>query len=346
MAILLSSLFFVNYLWESVDHTVLGIWYGLTVVFNLARYATFSRFEKISANREQNAINYTFWHNLFFTGVLFSGLLWSVTIFFPFEHDPLRYMHFVIIVLILLISGTVTLNSSSAPLVYSYIAIMLIPSILHFTYTSGIEYATISIMLILYMFSMFRIVSGLNHTIISNIRMKIENQHLTLIDPLTGLWNRRQLYQFMDKLIPETKKKGVSFGILFFDLDDFKKYNDKNGHIAGDNLLKKTAEILKKETGPDDLSVRFGSEEFLVVFPGADAGKTGITAEQIRKRIKKETGISISGGITTFDPSLDVDGMIKRADRALYSSKSGGKNRITVAAPKAAKWANRPVRKS
>ena len=167
-------------------------------------------------------------------------------------------------------------------------------------------------------------------------------------DPLTGLLNRRGVeekileYHGKDKI---TTLAGVST-VLVLDLDHFKSLNDAYGHNVGDKVLKAVGEVLRLHTRGEDLAVRIGGEEFLVVLPNTPISSGNIVAEKLRKTIG---GIRIKtndSDIDTITASIGIDkyifkpdnqsaisefwGVVANADKALYQSKRDGRNRTTI----------------
>jgi diguanylate cyclase (GGDEF)-like protein len=124
-----------------------------------------------------------------------------------------------------------------------------------------------------------------------------------------------------------------------FDLDNFKKLNDSRGHLEGDRVLIKAAALVKETLREMDVAARYGGEEFALVLP--DTSRTGahVVAERIRRRIEERfrrrrggVPVTVSGGVACYpDDAASVEELIQRADQALYRSKAGGKNRITLA---------------
>lgn len=152
-------------------------------------------------------------------------------------------------------------------------------------------------------------------------------------DPLTGLANRRRLAEFLRDLDTET----VSFVML--DIDFFKKINDQYGHDAGDEVLSDLAEVLTGCVREGDMVARLGGEEFCVVFPDTELAIAGELAEKLRMAIevhefKTSAGsipVSISLGVAERLPNEANSAWIKRADEALYQSKTNGRNRVSLA---------------
>jgi len=162
------------------------------------------------------------------------------------------------------------------------------------------------------------------------------------IDPLTGLYNRRFLQEHTQQLISGVLRRKSQIGLLLCDLDYFKQVNDTYGHDAGDLLLKEVAIILRSSVRESDVVIRFGGEEFLVLFFDTEAGQAQQVAEKIRLAVEKmrvningETlHKTISVGLSEFPG--DTDGFwqaIKYADVALYQAKEQGRNRVLRFAP-------------
>ncbi len=167
-------------------------------------------------------------------------------------------------------------------------------------------------------------------------------------DPLTGLANRTVLFDRLSLEIARARRHGhpVALGIL--DLDAFKPFNDRYGHVAGDRLLVAVSQALLDSIRDTDLAARFGGDEFVVLLPEADATQAVTCLERIRLRIARarvagaEEGDTASAGIAVFDPtvrsSVSVSAWLRQADAALYAAKAAGRNRVLVAhgAPPAA----------
>jgi diguanylate cyclase (GGDEF)-like protein len=164
-------------------------------------------------------------------------------------------------------------------------------------------------------------------------------QLMSITDPLTGLLNRRYLEERLTEELNRSTRYNYSMSCLMIDIDDFKKYNDLNGHQAGDAALKITAHCLKATLRSADIACRYGGEEFCILLPQTSLTEAGVIAERMRQRVAETAYpygksqplglVSISIGISTFARHLDTaEKVISAADRALYNAKSQGKNRI------------------
>jgi diguanylate cyclase (GGDEF)-like protein len=155
-------------------------------------------------------------------------------------------------------------------------------------------------------------------------------------DPLTGLFNRRAMYQKIDFEIVRFKRSGKIFSFIMSDIDDFKKINDNYGHDCGDYTLKRITKILKKGLRGQDTVSRWGGEEFLILLPETEVNGAKKVAEKLRKMIEShpfnfeniEFKTTMTFGISQYIHDLGIDQTIKRADEALYKGKTSGKNKV------------------
>ncbi len=175
--------------------------------------------------------------------------------------------------------------------------------------------------------------------LISNLRLIEINRELSIRDPLTNLYNRRFLGEYLEKEIEKTRRSGVPLSVIMIDLDDFKQLNDRYGHEVGDLALKVVAGVIDKAIRKGDIAARFGGEEFLLVLP--ESAKEGATqlAERIRSSLERapittakggRLYITASFGVASFleDETGDAQRLIQIADNRLYEAKHGGKNAI------------------
>lgn len=162
---------------------------------------------------------------------------------------------------------------------------------------------------------------------------------LSRLDNLTGLLNRRAIFEQLQQLLA----LNASFSILLLDLDHFKSINDLHGHLVGDKALKQVALVLQQSLRQVDSLARIGGEEFMILLPNVDVQNARMIAERCRlalatTHILNDEGESIfltgSFGVVTSDPAvsrLDIDQIYHLADQALYQAKQSGRNRIAVA---------------
>lgn len=165
-----------------------------------------------------------------------------------------------------------------------------------------------------------------------------ELKTLMMLDQLTSLPNRRYIDSFLSSKYNEFKELGITFGVLFMDVDKFKNFNDSYGHDVGDKVLQMIATTFLSATRANDLIGRFGGEEFIAILSGVDETSLKDKAERLRMLIEngsilenqKELRVTISIGATMIQKEDTVETMMKRADKLLYQSKERGRNRVTM----------------
>jgi two-component system cell cycle response regulator len=166
-----------------------------------------------------------------------------------------------------------------------------------------------------------------------------QSMEMALYDPLTGLNNRRSLERRLPAMIETARQRGAALTMMILDIDYFKRVNDAHGHDAGDLVLKGFAAELQETVRGGDLLCRLGGEEFVVVMPGVDAAHAAQIAERARRITQNKkfliagadgpVSITVSIGLAEWRGGCDCNELYRRADRALYVSKSAGRNRVT-----------------
>lgn len=162
---------------------------------------------------------------------------------------------------------------------------------------------------------------------IQNARLFEQVSELSITDPLTGLANRRQLERELAREFAAARR-GRDLAAVLFDLDDFKDYNDANGHLAGDQALQAFADVLKVETRTMNLVARYGGDEFVALLSGADARGAEAFVERVRAGFAAAVDdlgrgvIGVSAGLAVFRPDMpDTAALLREADDALYRAK-------------------------
>ena len=166
-----------------------------------------------------------------------------------------------------------------------------------------------------------------------------EFQLMSITDSLTALPNRRYLEERLAEELNRSKRYDYPMSFLMIDIDDFKAYNDKNGHQAGDLALQITAHCLKGALRAVDVASRYGGEEFCILLPQTGMSEAGVIADRIRDRVSNTHfphgksqplgRVTISVGVSTFTKNVDTpENIIAAADRALYQAKRMGKDRV------------------
>lgn len=145
-------------------------------------------------------------------------------------------------------------------------------------------------------------------------------------DPLTGLNNRRAMEETLKSMFAMKARYNTEFSIAIIDIDQFKRLNDEHGHLFGDKSLQQVAEALNKAVRETDSVARFGGEEFVVIMPHTDLEGSCVFAERFRRQSADDLPVTVSIGVTAALPDDSIQTLLTRADAALYSAKSSGRN--------------------
>jgi diguanylate cyclase (GGDEF)-like protein len=182
-------------------------------------------------------------------------------------------------------------------------------------------------------------------SLVAQGRIALENARLhdlvrrqAQTDELTDLANRRRFMSGLEQEIARAARFCTPLSLVLFDLDRFKRVNDRYGHQVGDVVLRRTADAVRARIRGTDLAARFGGEEFAVVLPGSDASGAARFADNLRCDLKREVVVegvhwpaTASFGVAQFREGMSIESLVGAADRALYQAKAAGRNRVRTA---------------
>ncbi|MDD2866432.1 MAG: diguanylate cyclase [Candidatus Omnitrophota bacterium] len=155
---------------------------------------------------------------------------------------------------------------------------------------------------------------------------------LSILDGLTGVYNHRYLHEVLDRELMRARRYPQSLSLVMVDVDNFKKYNDTNGHMAGDELLKGLTNLFVRSLRNLDMVFRYGGEEFCILLIETNKEGGRLAAERLLNLVRLSLPTTISMGIAEFPTdSKEKDMLIDKADKALYQAKSTGKNKVVLA---------------
>ncbi len=175
---------------------------------------------------------------------------------------------------------------------------------------------------------------------------------LSRTDPLTGLHNRRVFDELFAREASLASRHATDLSLIFFDLDDFKKINDRYGHQTGDEVLRQTTHILQTQRRSEDIVVRYGGEEFLLLLPHTGKHEALLIGERIRRAVAANQirvnghclRVTLSGGLAAYPfDGAGPERLIEDADQALYHAKQTGKNRICLYSDSMRRYARAPL---
>jgi two-component system cell cycle response regulator len=171
------------------------------------------------------------------------------------------------------------------------------------------------------------------------LQMLKKLKKLSITDGLTNLYNSRHFYNQLKSEVDRSARYTHPLSMLLLDIDHFKEYNDRYGHLEGDKVLLRLGQVIKLLLRKMDSAYRYGGEEFTVILPETDNAEAITVAQRIRKAVKEivfipepglEASITISIGMTAYNPPEEVASFIQRADKALYGSKEGGRDKVSA----------------
>jgi diguanylate cyclase (GGDEF)-like protein len=173
-----------------------------------------------------------------------------------------------------------------------------------------------------------------NARLVEEAEMADYYKMLSHTDELTGLFNLRHLRPTLRKEVERHIRYDHTLSVAMLDIDDFKKYNDTNGHEAGNKLLVSLAQTLRHNTRNCDLLTRYGGEEFVIVFPETMPDEINVVAQRICRSLETTLGVTVTIGLASLPKdTLNSEELIKMADKAMYWGKRNGKNQIVVYSP-------------
>jgi diguanylate cyclase (GGDEF)-like protein len=187
-----------------------------------------------------------------------------------------------------------------------------------------------------------RLIAQLGAMTLKNVAAYSQMKATAEIDGLTRIFNKRYMTRALGERVYQAQQELTKLSIFLFDIDNFKNYNDVNGHVAGDQLLRELALFVQKNVREDDVFGRFGGEEFLLILSDTNVSDALKVADKLRELIVREgfphaekqpLGVlSVSGGVATYPTAAsDSTGLLNAADEALYAAKKKGRNRVLAA---------------
>jgi diguanylate cyclase (GGDEF)-like protein len=182
-------------------------------------------------------------------------------------------------------------------------------------------------------------ITGMKQEVVQVQKRARDLEEETLLDPLTGVHNRRAYEKRIQEELARFERRREIFSMLMIDIDNFKSVNDRYGHWAGDRCLQEVTKLIEKILRGTDFLVRYGGEEFITILPGTDEQGICIVAERLRELVERarflyqdeEIPLTVSIGGTTVMPSDETpETIFKRVDKAMYEAKRTGRNRSVI----------------
>ncbi|MFQ5454477.1 MAG: diguanylate cyclase [Candidatus Zixiibacteriota bacterium] len=162
-------------------------------------------------------------------------------------------------------------------------------------------------------------------------KMEAELKRLSVTDSLTKLYNQGYFYTILERELERARRQRYNLALLLFDIDNFKSYNDKYGHQAGDRIIERVGRIIAVNIRENvDTGYRYGGDEFTIILPEVNLEQAKQIAERIRKSFIKSVSLSLSIGLVKSKVRHNLKSLVKYADKAMYQAKKAGGNRVVI----------------
>ena len=186
-----------------------------------------------------------------------------------------------------------------------------------------------------YMLDQRRRLTKARQELVQQMLINERTEHLTFVDPLTELFNRRYMEQVVPKELSRADRLGSALTLVLVDLDGFKRVNDRFGHPAGDKLLVEVAQLLQQTFRACDIVLRYGGDEFLIVLPGTTEEAAQHAVERLLQQVtrwntaeRREFTLALSCGMAQYRKGEEFTAVLQRADERMYAQKAAHKNGI------------------
>jgi len=324
-------------LWSNIPQFTASIWLGTNLVINILRLAITFYALKLDLINEQNWKRWAMTH-MVATGIISS--LWGSAAFLFYVEGRIEFQVFFALIVVGMASAALPMIAIYFPSYVAYFLPSIVPLMVVFIAEGDKLHVRMAILVGIYIFTMLTTARLYYARITASTIARIQLDQLAHVDALTGLPNRRAYDKLLDKEWRRMKRTRQPLSLLIIDVDFFKEYNDTFGHQAGDDCLMQIARTIEdvfRRSG--DFVARLCGEEFVALVPVTESDAAAELAEQVRQAVfslgmthpnPEKTYVTISIGLSTTipDESLNASTLFKSADKALYTAKDQGRNRV------------------
>jgi len=331
LGVLGAASFFTFTVWELASPALAIIWLSALIAAYIPRIILSYLFFVKSARDEIDKSNVKRWEDYFLLHSILPFLAFSAAVFIAFGEDTFGAVLFYAAITMTLLAGAMLSYSIALSVLMLFTHLLLVPLVVKCIWMQTDLFNVLGAALIFAYLLFSRLIPRQHNMLLENISLKIESERRSITDPLTQLGNRRLLEFRIKDIVAASRRSKEPFSIILLDVDYFKKYNDTYGHADGDELLVKLSKILVDCSRDQDLVIRYGGEEFLLVLPRTDVHQAIFVVDRISSRIQQETKVTISAGIAMHAEDDEFEHLLRSADRAFYDAKKGGRNQYKLA---------------
>ncbi len=355
MSLLVASITALVSSWQ-IGYTKPLNWWLLSSSVLLVRLAILAHFQR---RVELNANNHRYWEHNFALGAAAYGLVWGLSVPYFSNQLSLELMLLCIMVIISICVGAMPYLCYSLKTVQVYLLTILGPPTLWLVCQASFIEVIIGLTCMVFALSTFLMARKLNTMVTNSMRLQLENANLSRelistntelealsrLDALCGIANRRAFEQAFATALAQAQRDAEVLSILMIDIDHFKQFNDRYGHLVGDKVIYQVAQVLEQQLKrPADLLARYGGEEFIAMLPDTPASGGQRIAETMREAVAaldisdiapQTLQLTISIGVTCR-PAREASTLadfVHWADQGLYTAKAAGRNRVVVQLP-------------
>ncbi len=319
------------------DQLLIVRWLGAILSLSLVRLSLFLGYRRV----ENESTSFLFWEKPYFGLLVLSSLVWGIGCVWMMSTASFLHQTVIYCFLIGMAGGAMSVYSAVQRLALTIVAALVLPAIIWLMLQGDLTSVLLGVGGTLFLLSAIRatkiLAEALHRSFLLNhqlLEAKQRAEHLARTDFLTGLHNRGYFNELAAAQTAFCQRHSYPVSLIVLDVDNFKKINDSQGHYAGDLALQHLATILRRYIRSSDVCGRIGGEEFAILLPNADLADAKLTAERIRSSIENnlvetedsEFNITVSLGIATGD--IDVETLLRSADKAMYHAKEAGRNQI------------------
>lgn len=329
-------------LWNATDRQVLFTWLAVIAAMGGVRFSVV-----IAYRRRRDPSATIFWERVFVLSQVAVCLAWGVGGWLIMPDGSMLSQMIVYAFLIGMAGGTASLYSAHRLATVLACTGILLPATLHLALQPDVRLRIMAAGGMIFLLISGRAIFRLGRFIRSSFQLAYEldlareaAERLARTDELTGMLNRRAFYELGHFVLEQARRSGRTATLISLDLDRFKTINDTYGHAAGDDALRALAGIMQQTCRRTDVAGRLGGDEFAILLPETTVDHALEFAERLRSllhktrlaRCPREMSLTASIGISESGTEFSLDGLLHRADEALYDAKQQGRDRVALAA--------------
>jgi len=324
-------------LWMENGSSTPAIWFGAVLAGSLVRLLLFVAYNRVKPRVESMLA----WERPYFYTLAFASAIWGIGALYLVEAGSTQGQTMVMYFLMGMAGGALSVYSAHRIFAMTAILVVLGPYTIWLVVQNAPVQMMMAIASLVYIFSANRATriaeSALHSSLLLSRQLSLTKataEQEARTDALTGLMNRRAFEEGASRLFDVSDRDRRPVSLIILDLDHFKKINDSYGHVAGDQALRHTADIVRQSVRGADLCARLGGEEFAILLPNTVRDSGVDVAEKIREKIMAQPVVTSKGtfkltaSLGVAEGILSLEELMKRADEAMYRAKHSGRNQV------------------